>query len=71
MKFKTTWPVRMEPMEAGEIPAQSMSLRDWLAGMALQGLMVGYADHGMTIPNCVDAALDSADELLSARKEGA
>jgi hypothetical protein len=59
---------------SGQVFQYGMSLRDWLAGMALQGLLSnqryafdqGHMQHG--------AALDSysfADAMLAARKEDA
>ena len=50
------------------VPAQGMSLRAWLAGKALQGLMVDYYTHGNTIPECVDLALFAADALIAKLK---
>ena len=45
---------------------QGMSLRDWFAGMALQGLSVNryYDSHGK---NMADAAYRFADAMLIAR----
>ncbi len=47
-----------------------MSLRDWFAGQALQGLMVNYDTHELTVHECVDLALDAADVVIAARKGG-
>lgn len=47
-----------------------MSLRDWFAGMALQGLISGcYAgnNHGFTVNGNVTAAYEYADAILKAR----
>lgn len=49
-----------------------ISLRDWLAGMALQGLVVSYrppVDKGETISAAIEA-YELADAMLAARKKG-
>lgn len=56
-----------------EIPMPGMSLRDWFAGMALNGFQRPSAD-GSEYANSAriaEAAYDIADAMLSARKEDA
>jgi hypothetical protein len=50
-----------------------MTLRDWFAGMALQGLLAQPLDVGCNyVPRlCAQSAFDMADAMLAARKEGA
>ena len=56
--------------DKGEVvPVGGLSIRDWLAGMALQGLLVGYDSHENTIADCVELARNAADAMLAARKE--
>ena len=56
--------------DKGEVvPVGGLSIRDWFAGMALQGLLVGYDSHENTIADCVELARNAADEMLAARKE--
>jgi len=47
---------------------RGMSLRDWFASQALQGLMVDYYTHGNTILDCVMLAMEAADAMIAARK---
>ena len=47
-----------------------MSLRDWLAGQALAGLMAGYQSGPMGIEACAQTAIDVADAMLRARERG-
>ena len=46
-----------------------MTLRDWFAGKALQGLLVGYADNRMTLKDACGAALEAADAMLAERSK--
>jgi hypothetical protein len=50
--------------------AIGMTLRDWFAGQALQGLMVNYYTHGNAIHECVMLAMEAADVMLATRKKG-
>ena len=47
--------------------SQGMTLRDWLAGQALQGLMVNYNEHPHTVEVCAEIAYHAADAMLAAR----
>ena len=52
-------------------PAEDMTVRDWFAGMALQGII---AHPGMEPDDChktgtSDLAYDFADAMLEARKQ--
>lgn len=48
-----------------------MSLRDYFAAAALQGLMNGYHSHPNGVKLCSEIAYEAADAMLQARKEGA
>lgn len=45
--------------------------RERLAGQALAGLYVGYADHRLSIKECSQLALDAADDLIIELEGGA
>ena len=45
-----------------------LSIRDWFAGMALQGLMVRYDEHPNNAKLCAEIAYEAADAMLSARE---
>lgn len=45
--------------------------RERLAGQALAGLYVGYADHKLSIKECSQIALDAADDLIIELEGGA
>ena len=45
-----------------------MTLRDYFAAAALQGLMVGYHEHPNQVDMCAEIACDAADAMLAARK---
>ena len=62
------FPVPAVPTRHGS--ESGMSLRDWFAGMALQGLLVGYDSHEFTVAECAELAIQAADAMLAARKEG-
>lgn len=47
---------------------QGMSLRDWFAGQALNGLMMNYADHDNNIKTCVEIAINAADVMIATRE---
>lgn len=44
---------------------KGMTLRAYLAGQAMQGLMVGYHDHPNDIKTCAKVAVESADALIA------
>ena len=46
-----------------------MSLRDWFAGMALQGLCMNPPTETEALTDCASLALNIADAMLAARKE--
>lgn len=51
-------------------PHTGMSLRDWYAGMALQGIIAGCFsgnNQGFTVEGNVTAAYEYADAMLRAR----
>jgi hypothetical protein len=62
-------------MENNNLP-ENISLRDWLAGMALQGLLSGGIGNYIPHDDCnagINAAgfaYDYADAMLKARGEG-
>lgn len=45
--------------------------RERLAGQALAGLYVGYADHKLSIKECSNLALDAANDLITELEGGA
>lgn len=45
--------------------------RERLAGQALAGLYVGYADNRLSIKECSQIALDAADDLITELERGA
>lgn len=45
--------------------------RERLAGQALAGLYVGYADHKLSTKECSQLALDAADDMITALEGGA
>lgn len=51
-----------EPSESG------MTLRDWFAGMALQGLMANPNTEARSYKQCAQDAYVAADAMLEARK---
>jgi hypothetical protein len=56
----------------GRIVATGMTLRDWFAGMALQGYIAGHSGDNSVFPECGFAAkrcYDYADAMLKARAE--
>lgn len=58
--------------EQGE--PNGMSLRDWFAGMALQGLLahiIGVEGANGRTSKYAERSYDYADAMLAARKEGA
>jgi len=48
---------------------EGMSLRDWFAGQALQGLLAGAADADCTAADYARDAFMMADAMLAARKK--
>lgn len=46
-----------------------MSLRDWFAGMAMQGMNASESWADNTHDSIANAAYDQADAMLAARKE--
>ena len=76
------FPNTAKPM-TGEVTEWGMSLRDWFAGKALEGLLAnpggpiqanGMSGWGWTNcdqKNVADAAWGIADDMLAARKEDA
>ena len=55
------------------IAVGGLSLHDWFAGMAMQGLLAGDTSQSMSARAIAKLASDQADEMLAARdgKEGA
>ena len=50
-----------------------MTLRDWFAGMALQGMLAGYCSQAAGVVNVgllAHEAYDAADAMLKAREAG-
>jgi hypothetical protein len=45
-----------------------MSLRDWLAGQALAGLMVEYTYRPHTLVQCAELACSAADAVIAQLK---
>lgn len=45
--------------------------RERLAGQALAGLYVGYADHRLSTKECSQLALEAADDMIAALEGGA
>ena len=45
------------------------NLRDWFAGMALQGLCMNPPTETEALTDCASLALNIADAMLAARKE--
>jgi hypothetical protein len=67
----------MEIQTCGEnsrmLPVGGMALRDWFAGMALQGMLSNYRyafDRGKMCEGAADDAYVFADAMLAVRKEG-
>jgi len=63
-----------DPRSSGLIFTQGMTLRDWFAGMALQGYMAYSHPQSIvgTFPeSAAKTAYQCADEMLTARKGGA
>lgn len=52
------------------LPTSGMSLRDWFAGMALQGLVAHYGASGIKRDIEDGQPYKLADLMLAARKEG-
>jgi len=50
-------------------PQEGVSLRDYFAGMALQGSLASPANEGMTPDHLAEWAYSLADAMLKARKE--
>lgn len=44
-----------------------MSLRDWFAGMALQGILAAEINHRASISQNVTEAFDIADNMIKER----
>lgn len=61
--FPVTVPLEFQFVNGG------MSLRDWFAGMALQGLLANGADNDTSIIAPV-RAYSIADDMIKARKKG-
>lgn len=58
------------PYSAREVESDSgMSLRDWMAGMALQGLCMNPPTETEALTDCASLAYNIADAMLIARKE--
>jgi hypothetical protein len=51
--------------------SNGMTLRDYFAAMALQGIMVGFHDHSYNAQTCAVIAYDVADAMLEAREQSA
>ena len=49
---------------------EGMSLRDWFAGMALQGSLAGTPDSICTIDEYANEAYQYADAMLEVRGKG-
>ena len=46
-----------------------ITMRDYFAAVALQGLMVNYHKHTNTVVTCAEIAYDAADAMLDTRGE--
>lgn len=60
-------PVAVHSDGTVEFGLRGMSLRDWFAGMALQGLIASGRTQHMTRENAALGAYDFADSMLAAR----
>ena len=49
--------------------AKGMSLRDWFAGMALQGIIANPANNQRDIQQDAALAYETADAMLKAREK--
>jgi hypothetical protein len=49
-------------------PIRGITMRDWFAGMALQGLMVRYDEHPNNAKLCAEIAYEASDFMLAARE---
>lgn len=48
------------------VPQISITLREWYAGMAMQGLLAGDEDGTMRYEDCAKMALLHADAMIAA-----
>jgi hypothetical protein len=58
--------------DLGTSPREGMSLRDWFAGMALQGVLAAHADPETVLPKQTDAAemaYQYADAMLAQQRK--
>lgn len=61
-------PERRSPIEEAPVIPPSISLRDWFAGMAMQGELANPNGSGK-INNIVNGSYRIADAMLTARKQ--
>jgi hypothetical protein len=61
------FPVAYHP-EGNSADQPGMSLRAWLAGQALAGLMVRYDEHPHNLVQCAELACSAADAVIAQLK---
>lgn len=68
----SAFPVSVEIMSiTGGFGGQGMTLRDFFAAKAMEGIIASYSGQDIPLPNCEHTAMEAfeyADAMLSARE---
>lgn len=59
----------MNPLSFGNKPV-ALPARDWLAGMAMQGILSNWQDAELDVQAIAEVAYEVADAMLEERRNG-